>query len=104
MKEIEDVTGGCLKFRPKTDVDEAWIRINGEKGVGCSAEMGFQQAGRQELNLAANNCVRDAFKDNCIILRSHNSGSMYNSLNPFSVELQKWKVLWGGAFSAPPLK
>ena len=85
MKEIEDVTGGCLKFRPKTDVDEAWIRINGEKGVGCSAAMGFQQAGRQECNLEANNCVRDAFKNKCIILRSHESGSMYKSYNVYQL-------------------
>ena len=33
MKELEDSTGGCLKFRPKTDVDHGWIRINGDKGV-----------------------------------------------------------------------
>ena len=33
MKEIEDSTGGCLKFRPKTEVDYGWIRINGDKGV-----------------------------------------------------------------------
>ena len=92
MKEIEDVTGGCLKFRPKTDVDEAWIRINGEKGVGCSAAMGFQQAGRQECNLEANNCVRDDFKNKRIILGSHESGSK-NFAKPYIVKLKKLKKL-----------
>ena len=71
MKEIEDVTGGCLKFRPKTDVDHGWIRINGEKGVRCSADLGYQEGGKQNVNLEASRCVGDAFKKKYLLIRRH---------------------------------
>ena len=71
MKEIEDSTGGCLKFRPKTDVDHGWIRINGEKGVRCSADLGYQEGGKQNVNLEASRCVGDAFKKKYLLIRRH---------------------------------
>ena len=71
MKEIEDTTGGCLKFRPKTDVDHGWIRINGEKGVRCSADLGYQEGGKQNVNLEASSCVGDAFKKKYLLIRRH---------------------------------
>ena len=64
MKEIEDSIGGCLKFRPKTDYDYGWIRINGEKGIGCIATIGFQGGGEQYVNIEVPVCIRDALQRN----------------------------------------
>ena len=52
MKEIEDNTNQCLKFRPKTIADDDWMEIE-DNEEGCFADLGFlgPNFGKHRLNI-----------------------------------------------------
>ena len=57
MKEIEDNTNQCLKFRPKTIADTDWMEIE-DSEEGCFADEGFlgPGLGKHRLNIERTKC------------------------------------------------
>ena len=40
LRDIEDASGNCAKFRPATTADKDWVAID-HKESGCSATVGY---------------------------------------------------------------
>ena len=40
LRDIEDASGNCAKFRPATTADKDWVAIDHKKS-GCSAKVGY---------------------------------------------------------------
>ena len=56
LRDIEDASGNCAKFRPATTADKDWVAIDHKKS-GCSASLGFNRHYKRSHLSLATDCI-----------------------------------------------